>query len=366
MTEPTYLLDRRQFLTSTAAAGAGLMSCTLAQAESNAAANAADVAFFLVSDTHFLANKEQPNVLDEKSIATCRSLVDTLNKLPGTAIPLEAGGGIVAQPRGVIHGGDLIDSGDKNGGPHPRMVETEWAGFVDEYGLTGKDGRLKYPVYEVHGNHDSPPGNGLPVQKIIERNMSRPGLKNVSDNGVHYSWDWGPVHFVNLGIVVGSDPQLKRPGRYNPLESYSFLKTDLERNVGSTGRPVVITHHVDVARYSKPCDEQAKAAGGEWDFCDVRAYHRLLKPYNIMAILYGHTHVRQVYRWNGTPDRVEDGIPVFNVDNGSHFSSNDQAFFYFHLKDDTLTLREVQTKDRWQSFAFTPQVWSQKVKLGRG
>ena len=97
MTEPTHLLDRRQFLTSTAAAGAGLMSCSLSHAEDNAVANAADVAFFLVSDTHFLASKEQPNVLDEKSIATCRSLVDTLNKLPGTAIPVEAGGGVVAQ-----------------------------------------------------------------------------------------------------------------------------------------------------------------------------------------------------------------------------------------------------------------------------
>ena len=160
-----------------------------ARAAEPEATGVVDVSFFFVSDTHFLANKADPTTLDEKSIATCRGLVDTLNKLPGTAIPADAGGGVVSKPRGVIHGGDLIDSGDKNGGPHPKMIETEWAGFVEEYGLNGTDGRLKFPVYEVHGNHDSPGGSGLPVRKIIERNKTRPGLKNVSENGLHYSWD---------------------------------------------------------------------------------------------------------------------------------------------------------------------------------
>ncbi len=357
-------LDRRQFLATSVAAGVGAVWSGSVLAAELSPASEADVAFFFVSDTHFLANKEQPSKLDEKSIATCRGLVDTLNKLPGTDIPADAGGGTVLKPRGVIHGGDLIDTGDKNGGPHPAMIDTEWAGFVEQFGLNGTDGRLQHPVYEVHGNHDSPGGTGLPVRKIIERNKTRPGLKNVSENGLHYSWDWGPVHFVNLGIVVGSDPELKRPGRYNPLDSFGFLTSDLKQNVGASGRPVVITHHVDVARYCKECDEQAKPANGEWDSCDVRAYHRALKPYNIAAILYGHTHSRVVYRWDGTPDCAADGISVFNVDNGSHFSSSEQAFFYFHLHGNSLTVREIQTKDRWQSFAWTPQVWTQPVSLG--
>lgn len=365
LTVPHTSIDRRHFLATSAAAGASILfpgTRTLAQPAP--ADSEADVSFFLVSDTHFLANKDQPTKLDEKSIMTCRGLVDTLNKLPGTTIPGESGGGTVLSPRGVIHGGDMIDTGDKLGGPYATMIETEWSAFVDEYGLSGTDGRLKYPVYEVYGNHDGPSGTELPVQKVIERNRKRPGLKNVSDNGLHYSWDWGPIHFVNLGIVVGSDPKLQRAGRYNPLDSLSFMKSDLERHVGQSGRPVILTHHVDVARYSKPCDEQAKASGVEWDSCDVKAYHRALQPYNIVSILYGHTHVRKIYRWNGTPEGVAEGIPVFNVDNGSHFSNDDQAFFYFRLKGNALTVREVHSKDRWRSYSWTPQVWTQTISLG--
>ena len=361
----SHTIDRRQFLATTSAcASAWALGGARPRATQAATANDSDVSFFLVSDTHFLAQQEAPTKLDEKSIATCRGLVETLNRLPGTAIPDEAGGGTVASPRGVIHSGDLIDTGDKNGGVHTQMIETEWAAFADEFGLTGKDARLKYPLYEVHGNHDSPAGAGLPVQKIIERNKTRPGLKTVSENGLHYSWDWGPIHFINLGIVVGSDPVLKRSGRYNPLDSLAFLKSDLDRNVGASGRPVIMTHHVDLARYTQPCDRQAKPSGGEWDSCDVHAYHEAIKPFNVVAILYGHTHTRNIFRWDGVSPKAESGIRVFNVDNGAHFSSSAQAFFYFQLTGTTLTVRELQTNDRWQTSFWTPQTWSHTVSLG--
>jgi predicted phosphodiesterase len=357
-------VSRRQFL-ATASAGAGAFAIGTAWSHEPDAGRIhdSDVAFFLISDTHVLARKDEPTRIDDRSIATCRGLINTLNALPGTKIPEHAGGGVVSTPRGVIHAGDLIDSADKQGGPHPQMIETEWSTFVEECGLSGTEGRLKFPIYEVHGNHDGPGGESHPVRQIIARNKSRPGLKNVSENGLHYAWDWGPVHFVNLGIVVGSDPALNRAGRYNPLGSLGFLKSDLERNVGVSGRPVVITHHVDVARYSKPCDEQSPLSGVEWDSCDVRAFYRTIKSFNVMAVLYGHTHVRNVFRWDGTPQKAENGVPVFNVDNGSHFSSNEQAFFYFHLHGDSLTVREVQTKDRWQNFSWTTQTWTQPVSL---
>src|SRR5262249_25344349 len=163
-----------------------------------------------------------------------------LNKLPGTPFPEAVGGGTVPAPRGVLHGGDLIDSGDRNGDVYPRMHKTEWDAYAADFGLDGKDGRLKYPVYEVHGNHDSPPGDGLVVGKIIERNKKRPGVTHLSKNGLHCSWDWGPVHFVTLGIVVGADPNVKRKRRYNPLDSLDFLSADLKGKVGDSGRPVVL------------------------------------------------------------------------------------------------------------------------------
>lgn len=344
-------LTRRQFLaTATAAAAlpAGLRAAEATPAET-------PIVFYLVGDTHFLADKADVAKLDKRSAAVTSGLVQVLNKIPGTAIPKAAGGGTVLAPRGVIHAGDCIDTGDK---ANVKMQATEWAAFADAYGLTGKEGQLKIPTYEIHGNHDSPRGDGLAVKKIAERNKNRPGVVNVSKNGIHYSWDWGQVHFVNLGIVVGQVAGVTRRRRYDPLGSLEFLLADLKEKVGTSGRPVVITHHVDMLRNAQTLPvEDKKAISMEWDPADVQGFHNALKDYNIAAILYGHTHARNVYRWDGSNKAARAGIPTFNVDNGSHFASKQQAFFYFEIHTDQIVAREYQTTDAWESGFWTPQTW---------
>jgi predicted phosphodiesterase len=348
-------LNRRQFV----ATATGALSIPAFSSGEQPKSKGDPVAFFLVGDTHFLANKEEPAKLDERSASVTGRLVDWLNKLPGTEIPRTAGGGTVLAPRGVIHAGDCIDTGDK---ADVKMQQTEWAAFADAYGLTGKDGRLKVPVYEVHGNHDSPRGDGLAVQKIVERNKTRPGVSNVSTNGVHYSWDWGGVHFVNLGIVVGQVADVTRKRRYGPLGSLEFLVSDLKERVGTSGRPVVITHHVDMLRYAHPLPvEDKKAEGMEWDPADVKGFHDATKGYTVAAILYGHTHARNVFRWDGTNKAAKAGIPAFNVDNSSHFAGKQQAFFYFEIRGDGLIVREYQTTDAWETGSWTPQTWTAPV-----
>ncbi|CAN5253668.1 metallophosphoesterase [soil metagenome] len=347
------IVNRREFL-ATGAASLMLPSLT------KAAPAEEPIAFFLIGDTHYLANKDATAKLDDRSAHNCNGLIDTLNKLPGTAIPKEATAGTVLAPRGVIHAGDCIDSGDKT---HLAMQETEWAAFKDGFGLKGNDGRLKHPVYEIHGNHDSPRGDGLAVKKIIERNKNRMGVKNVSKNGVHYSWDWGRIHVVNLGIVVGQMATPNRKRRYAPLDSLDFLMSDLKENVGTSGRPVIITHHVDMIPYAQPLPvEDAKAEKMEWDPADVKGFFDAVKAYNIAAILYGHTHARNVFRWDGSAKKGEQGIPTFNVDNSAHFMSLSQGFFYFELSATQLTCREYQTKDGWETGFWTPQMWTTPVK----
>ncbi len=352
-------LTRRQFV---AAATAGLAAPAFASADAPRRPDE-PVAFFLVGDTHFLADRDNTAKLDGRSAAVTARLVDVLNKLPGTEIPQAAGGGTVLPPRGVIHAGDCIDSGDK---ANAKTQETEWSAFADAYGLTGKDGKLKVPVYEVHGNHDSPRGDGLAVRKIVARNKARPGVTNASRNGVHYSWDWGGVHFVNLGIVVGQVEGVARRRRYDPLGSLEFLVSDLKEKVGESGRPVVITHHVDVLRYAQPLPvEDKKAAGMEWDPADVKGFYDATRGFNVAAILYGHTHARNVFRWDGTAKAAREGIPTFNVDNSSHFAGDQQAFFYFEIRDDGLVVREYQTADAWETGSWTSQTWTAPVAKPR-
>ncbi|MFM2093529.1 MAG: hypothetical protein RIS70_653 [Planctomycetota bacterium] len=353
---PPSLSNRRDFLGAVSGAGVVALSTSPRRLLSEEAGRE-KIAFFVVSDTHYLANREQPDQMDAASLDICGRLVETLNKLPGTEIPAEAGGGRIEMPRGVIHAGDLIDTGDKQGGVTGEMQKTEWAAFVADYGLTGTDGRLRWPIYEVHGNHDSPHGRGIAIEKIIERNQKRPDVTHRSSNGLHYSWDWGNVHFVNLGLIVGGDPAISRKRRYAALDSLEFLITDLREKVGDSGKPVIVTHHVDIARYTSECDLQVPAETKEWDPCDVQAFHRALKGYNVLAIFYGHTHARNVFRWDGRSAQATSGVSVFNTDNASHFGGDAQAFFYVEVADRSLTVREYQTKDRWHSGFFTPQVW---------
>jgi len=356
-------LSRRQFVaaTSSAVALAALGPHVLADSTSPSS----DLQFFVIGDTHYLADKHNPARLDERSKAVTSRLIDTLNALPGSPIPDEAGGGIVGAPRGVIHAGDLIDSGDKNGESYAAMHHTEFNAYVKDFGLNGNDGRLKTPIYEIHGNHDGPAGAGVPIDGIIARNKTRPNLKTVSANGLHYSWDWERIHFINLGIVVGQVKSVTRRRRYNPLASLDFLLDDLRQNVRDSGRPVILTHHVDMNRNLDPRDPSAAYSGKEWDPCDVEAFYNALKPYNVIAIFFGHTHVRNIFKWNGLSVKAGEGIDVFNVAKASHYASETQAMFHVQISNSRLMVREYRTHDRWLSGAWTPQVWSKPINLGK-
>jgi hypothetical protein len=165
--------------------------------------------------------------------------------------------------------------------------------------------------------------------------------------------------------LSSAQPNPETHGVYAPLDSLEFLTADLAENVGQSGRPVVITHHVDVARYCVPMNDPARAAKNEWDFADVAAYHDALKGYHIAGIFYGHTHVRRVFPWDGHPPAkgaavpapLPGGVPVFNTAKASHFNSPAQGFFHFQITETDLVAREFATKDGWRTAAWTPEIW---------
>lgn len=358
------MLSRRHFLQlSATGAGAFALGPLLAN-ESASAADGDKACFFLVGDTHYLADLEKTDQLDATSRDYTERLIGWLNQLPDTEIAAEAGGGKV-RVQGVVHAGDLIHSGDLGGTLTDVMQATEWGAWTADYGLNGGDGKLKLPVREVFGNHDCPHGKGIVLDSIIERNKRRKGLTGVSESGLHYSWDWSGIHFVNLGLIVGETKEVARPRRFNAMGSFEFLVSDLAKNVGSSGRPVVITHHIDVARYSREETDPAKAPRQEWDYADLQAYYKALTNYRIAAILYGHTHSRRIFPWDGTLPPETDpkaqptgkGILVVNTDNGAHFNMEDQAFLHLEVSAKEVLIREFATLDGWKTGKWTPQTW---------
>lgn len=364
---------RRRFLRAAGgAAGVAAATAAVGSAAARRDAEADVVAFFVIGDTHFLADASAPDRLDERSATITRRLVERLNELPGKPIPEASGGGRVRTPFGVIHAGDIIDTGDKQGPLHEAMQRTEVEAFEKALGLTGREGGLVFPIYEVHGNHDGPAGRGPAIDAIERRNATRPRVDHVSPDGLHCAWSVGEVRFINLGIVVGAVPGIPRRRRYAPRGSLDFLVADLRDHVGDDGRPVVVTHHIDMARYASPVPADADYSAKEWDPADVAGFFAALRGHNVAAVFHGHTHARAVWRWEGSAcrpagaalaegDAADDAparaIDVFNVDNSSHFAGDAQAFFYVEIDGDGLTVREYATRDGWRTGEWMPLCW---------
>jgi predicted phosphodiesterase len=266
------------------------------------------VTFFVVSDTHY--------GLSPRGDEEIPKLVDKMNTLPGTEFPAAVGGGKVSAPVGVLHIGDETTTGKK----------AEWDMFVRDYGLTGKDGKLSYPVYEAFGNHDS----DLVRKGVRERNKSRVGIKDLSDNGLHYSWDWNNIHFVCLGVRPGVT---KHP--YDPDHSIEFLEKDLTKNVAKSGRPVILMHHFGFD----------KAHSLNWWTDEERTnYYNIIKDYNVIGIIHGHAHKPEIYQWNGI-DIYHP--PHFRQDKPKENGPVTHGFFVFRITADELIVAERKWDDTW-------------------
>jgi hypothetical protein len=148
-----------------------------------------------------------------------------------------------------------------------------------------------------------------------------------------------------------------RKRRYEAGDSLSFLHEVLAHT--AKDQPLVLLHHVDVARYTvaNPGIDHARL---EWDPADVAAFYSAIRGRRA-ALFHGHTHFRNVFRWDGVSTSAAEGVAVFNVDNSAHFSGLAQAFFHVEIHGTGLTVREYATSDAWQTGAWTRQVWRVSV-----
>jgi cytolysin (calcineurin-like family phosphatase) len=218
------------------------LACSLAAPLAARTRELPALTFFVAGDSHFGAQgMEELN----------RSLVEQMNALPGTAYP-EAIGGQVDVPRGLLFMGDMTDSSQLE----------DWRAFERLYGLTGRDGLLRYPVFEAIGNHDII-GDSPIKAEVVRRH-----------GALVYSWDWEDVHFACLDL-------------HPDAANLAWLKRDLKR-VGRR-RPVVVFFHYSLeGPYSD-----------FWETRDKDALARALEGFNVLALFHGHYHGAGHYRWRG-------------------------------------------------------------------
>jgi 3',5'-cyclic AMP phosphodiesterase CpdA len=285
---------------------AALMGTRLAIAQADKADR--DFTFFAQSDVHVGAEnlKASPPVTREQTLAKIKANLETLRGVAGQPFPERPAFaglalGAVAPPRGLLVLGDLTD-----GSRDPAAQREQWGTFDALYpeGGVSFDGQAA-PVYAIAGNHDDAVGSAQRLG-VAARNRAllRAGrLAALSTNGLHGAVCWDGVHIVLLSLCAADAPDAETPFKFgasgpgtwcDPQGAFAFLKEYLERKVGTSGAPVVLAQHYGFDAFSL----------NDWNWWTLkqrRALYELLAGYNVAAILHGHNHCAEHYRW---PDPV--------------------------------------------------------------
>jgi len=275
-------------------------------------ASATDITFLAMGDPQYGGGKPDKNDFQIAAMNAVTGLVWRTTNRP------------VGQPLGVLIAGDLTQNG-QDGRPGS---SDEIGQFMNDYGLVGEK-KLKWPVYEGYGNHDFDPaepaksltewrvmypGNSTPAaDAVAKRNAHRKGLTGTAPGKAgHYSWDWDGVHFVNVNLkpsdtLSAKDGQMKR----DPRGALTFLREDLAKQVGKSGRPVVIMQHYGFDEFS--------TEPRWWTEAEREAFGRVVTNYNVIAIVHGHDHGTSTYKWNGITV-INAGSPFYDGDGRGHLT----------------------------------------------
>lgn len=223
----------------------GLLTlCGACLADRPAFADPPDLTFFGWSDQHVQTDGNAEHLLPA---------IDAMNSLPGTKYPA-AMGGEVAAPAFVFGCGDI----------------TEWPSraAIDRYAeLVTK--RLKFPSYDVIGNHDE--GGKSPTDTVKSWLRRRHGE-------LTYTFEQHGVRFIALYSPY--DESLNNPAQ--PLQKEALNELAKLLSAAPRDQPTIMATHL--------CYD---AMTNKDELIDV------LAPYRILMILSGHYHKTHVDLYRG-------------------------------------------------------------------
>jgi hypothetical protein len=219
-----------------------LVICILSQVGVCAETNA--LTFFGWSDQHVQTDGGGAHLIPA---------IDAMNKLTQTPYPATIGGK-VAKPDFVIGLGDI----------------TEWPthAAADTYEKLITE-RLKFPSYDVAGNHDS--GGLSPSPTIHNWLIKRHGA-------LSYTFDRKGVHFIALYSKY--DDNLNSPAQPISEDALQYLRSNLSKV--PAGTPIVVATHLCFESITNR-DELVDAFG----------------DYNVILVLGGHYHKASVNNYRG-------------------------------------------------------------------
>jgi 3',5'-cyclic-AMP phosphodiesterase len=238
------LLNRRELLIGAAVAAVPQLT---AATES--------FSFVHLTDTHIEPELHAPD--------GCRMAFDRVNQL---------------RPDFIVHGGDLVF--DATAVPELRAKQV-----YTLYEDTAK--RLAAPIHYVVGNHDvCGAGSGTRYGKAMFED--RIGKR-------YYSFTHKGWKFITLDSIHTMDTAKGFFGKIDD-EQVAWLKTELAGTPKT--QPLVVATHMPLAtgflQFSDPPSNAEKLV-----VTNSSEILNLLFPYNLKAVLQGHTHIRETIVYNG-------------------------------------------------------------------
>lgn len=183
------------------------------------------------------------------------------------------------RPDFVVAGGDLVFDANET-------TTTEAHQLFRLYGDTAR--LIEVPLYTVLGNHDV---LGLSAKSRIPASDPQYGKKYFTDHlGPRFrSFDHKGWHFILLDSI-GTLPDGGFHGHVDD-EQLSWLAADLERT--GTSRPIIVITHVPLVSAVLQLVPDPWKTPATYLVTNAQTVLQLLKPYRVVAVLQGHTHIRE-------------------------------------------------------------------------
>ena len=288
----------------------------------------------------------------EKDLCNQIQLVRKLNYLPsnrwseasflepdGHSAHMQSEGQLIGDPKGVIIAGDLTECGagsddvnvfvgpapwdwdsehcdtsykngvlgeelqmfeqlfDKNA--HPNTVSLDSLPIIQGLNNPDNDVPLHFPIYPHLGNHDLGYQESDKMRSYVgEWNTSPGSARHVTNKDIvslAYSWDWGRLHIVNVGVFAGSSnfSAATTDNYAYSQEAMDWLINDLQ-TYASDGRPVIICQHFGFDSLSYSSKWYLDSAGIQ----GAQNIWAAIAPYNVIGIFAGHQHDQAFYSFH--------------------------------------------------------------------
>ena len=288
-------MNRRDFLTGTLAGALALP--TLADATTTSAAKPL-ARFAFITDTHL---RPTDNAMKWVEVA--------IKKIASL------------KPDFVIHGGDLLDTAEKQSVAECEAVLASWHKIADPT-------RLK--VFHTLGNHDLAAMTGS--KQDLTNPLSGKGFfkSKISGSNTYYSVDKGTFLIIVLDTV--GIPDTGGFMGHVDKEQLDWLKKTLDAT--PKAKPIIISGHIPifslVPEYDSGSDQPISSG---LVVINGKEVFEIIKEHNVLAVLQGHTHSIEDLRYIKTK-YITGGAICGNWWKGKRFGVHEPGFAMVEVHSD--------------------------------